>query len=107
MPGLYTGLTRLWYNYTSDDTVVYIVPLTADDAAAGVFGAAVPYSADSVLPLRYKMRHCYGTSSTGIRTKIPVPTLDSVLWTTPTTFTKRTVVFNAQGLIGETRTARA
>lgn len=100
------GLTRNFYAYTSDNTTQYQVALTDDDAVAGGFGDAVPYGTFPVFPRGWKMRLQYGKFGT-IRTKTPVADPTSTQWTAPSAFTKKTVVFTAEGSIGEKRTAKS
>ena len=107
MAGLY-GLGRNFYKYTSDNTTDYQVAITNDDASAGGFGAAVAYGSLPVYPRGWKMRHGYGVSGTGIRTKIPLNAPSNAIYVgTTTTFTKNAVSFAVEGLIGEKRTAKS
>ena len=101
------GLNRNFYAYTGDDTTVYQVALTADDASAGGFGSPVAYGVNPVFPRGWKMRIQYGINATYGRTKTPVADASSTQWTAPSTFTKHSQSFNAEGCIGEKRTAKS
>jgi hypothetical protein len=102
------GLNRGFYAYASDNGTTYQVAITADDASAGSFGAAVAYGANPVYPRGWKMRHCYGISSGGVRTKIPLNSLANTIYAgSATTFTKHSVSFTVEGIIGEKRTAKS
>jgi hypothetical protein len=106
MAGLY-GLGRAFYAYTSDDTNVYEVALTNDDAAAGGFGSAVPQGTNPVYPRGWRMRKCYGVTDAGVRTKTPLNANTNTNYTAGGTFTKKDTEFTVEGIIGEKRTARA
>lgn len=101
------GLTRHFYAYVSDDGNTYQVALTDDDAFAGSFGGSVPAGTNPVFPRGWRMRKQYGISSGGVRTKVPVSTPTVTQWITPSTFTKKSVVFTAEGSIGERRTTKS
>ena len=105
MPGLY-GLSRSFYAYKSDNGTQYQVALTNDDAAAGGFGSAIAYGSKPVFPRGWKMRIQYG-SNMDVRTKTPVADPASSQWTAPSTFSKNSVTFSAEGCIGEKRTAKS
>lgn len=96
------GLTRHFYQYLSDDGDVYQVALTDDDAAAGTFGSPVAANTNPPLPRGWKMRIMYGVNGTS-RTKTPMASPAQSDWVTPSAFTKKAVVFAAQGARGECR----
>jgi hypothetical protein len=107
--GLY-GLARHFYAYVSDDTTTYQVALTDDDAVAGGFGTAISYGSLPVFPRGWKMRLQYGVGTVGgnpVRTKTPVASPVATQWTAPSTFSKKSVTFTAEGCIGEKRTAKS
>ncbi len=101
------GLSRAFYSYTSDNGTAYQVAITADDASAGAFGSAVVYGSLPTLPRGWKMRHVYGVSGTGIRTKIPCGLPANTNYVSGGTFTKHAVSFTTEGQIGEKRTAKS
>ena len=101
------GLNRNFYAYISDNGTTYQVALTADDAVAGGFGSAVAYGINPVFPRGLKMRIQYGINATYGRTKTPVANVGSAQWTAPSTFTKKSQTFTAEGCIGEKRTAKS
>jgi len=102
------GLSRVFAGYTSDNGTQYQVAITLDDSTAGGF-SIVPYGSLPSLPRGWKMRKVYGVSSTGIRTKVPVATPTTALYTAGGAFTKGpgSVSFNTEGIIGEKRTAKS
>lgn len=102
------GLNRAFYSYTSDNGTSYQVALTADDASAGGFGAAIAYGSLPTYPRGWKLRKAYGLAAGPIRTKIPLNAPSNGIYTGgTTTFTKHAVTFNVEGIIGEKRTAKS
>ncbi len=106
MASLY-GLTRHFYSYTSDNGTAYQVAITDNDAVAGAFGSAIVYLSLPPLPRGWKMRHVYGVSGTGIRTKVPCSLPANTNYVSGGTFTKNAVSFTTEGQIGEKRTAKS
>lgn len=100
------GLDRKFFGYTSDNGTVYQVAITTDDASAGGFGSAIDYGSLPVFPRGWKMRIQYGVNGAN-RTKTPVSSPGATQWVAPSTFSKHSVVFNAEGCIGEKRTAKS
>ncbi len=107
MPGGLYGLGRAFYQYLSDNGTNYQVAITIDDAVAGGFGSAIVYGSLPTYPRGWKMRHVYGVSGTGIRTKVPCATTVLTIYQTGGTFSKNSVSFNTEGQIGEKRTAKS
>jgi hypothetical protein len=97
-----------WFNYTSDDGVVYAVNMDSSNALAAGFVANT--TAIPKLPRGVEMRHLNLQSSTSVRKKkLAVPTAASLLWTGATSsVTLGTIdgdeVFVTQSFIGEKRT---
>jgi len=101
------GLSRNFYAYTSDDGTDYQVALTVDDAAAGGFGSSVNPGVNPGFPRGWRMRIQYGTNATYGRTKTPVKDPASTQWTAPSSFSKHSQTFVAEGCIGEKRINRS
>ncbi len=100
------GLLRTFALYVSDDGNTYPVGTTVDNASAGGLTVTVDPTANPALPRGYKMRHVYGVSSTGVRSKIPIGQASNALYTAGGSFTKNGVSFNIEGRIGEIRSNR-
>lgn len=99
-----------WFNYTSDDGVVYAVKMDESNAVAAGFtpnATVIP-----TLPRGVEMRHLNLQSSTTVRKKkLPVPTAASLLWTGATSSIALATIdgeetFVTQSFIGERRTNR-
>lgn len=99
------GQTFAFYNYLSDDGKTYQVKLSADDAAAGVFGS--PVSVSAAWPYgRRNMRHIWGKSNAGKRTSLPCASPLQSNWVLPATFNLQGVTYAPEGAIGEKRSLR-
>lgn len=101
------GLSRDFYAYISDDGTTYQVAITNDDAVAGGFGTSITPNSLSGYPRGWRMRKQYGQSVSNGRTKTPVADRTSSQWTAPSTFTKHSITFIAEGSIGERRTTKS
>lgn len=93
-----------FYGYTSDDGNDYSVKLSAEVAAAGGFGTAIAASSLPGWPYGPKnMRHVWGISVAGKRTRLPCKTGANATFVGGGTFTVHSVVYTVQGAIGEAR----
>jgi hypothetical protein len=101
-----SGYNRVFGTYQSDDGTVYMVGTTGDNAAAGGFSIVLPSAGFPSLPRGYVMRHVYGVASDGSRTKLPIATPATSLWTSGGSFTKYGHTYDSEGKIGEKRTNR-
>jgi len=97
-----------FYEYTSDDTTIYALKLSAAVAEiAGFTTLANPRSA-KVWPYHAKnCRHVYGMDSSGKRTKVPIATPAFALYVSGGTFTLAGDIYNCEGAIGEKRKLNA
>jgi hypothetical protein len=99
-------LDRSWVAYKSDDGNTYQIATTNFNILANGATAEAP-GAHPEVPKRWRVRHVYGLSSGGIRAKIPIlDPANAVYVGSGHTFTKNSVSFTVQGIIGETRTKR-
>lgn len=99
------GQTFKLYQYFSDDTKVYQVKLSEDDAGSGGFGLAS--GTEPIWPFHNKhMRHVWGRTSDGKRTRLPCADQSNTLFTTGGSFTLQGRPYTVYGQIGEFRDAR-
>jgi hypothetical protein len=98
------GDTFSFYQYTSDDTTVYAVKLSAVVAAQGGFATAADPTSTKVWPYgSQNMRKAYGETSTGKRTHLPIATAANTKYISGGSFTLAAGEYTIQGLIGEKR----
>ena len=100
------GYNRVFAAYQSDDGTTYMVGTTGDNAAAGGLTIITPGSGVPSLPRGYVMRHVYGVAPDGSRTKVPIGTATTSLWTSGGSFNKYGITYSSEGKIGEKRTNR-
>ena len=103
------ALDRDWYNYTSDDTLVYQVGTTIANGTVNGATAITP-GASPTYPRGWVMRHVFGNyvdTATGFeyRTKVPIFDPTNTKWVgSVNTFIKAGQTWQIEGRIGERRT---
>jgi hypothetical protein len=90
--------------YSSDDGTNYAIKLSDVVAAQGTFTGPVDPRAHPGYPYGVKnLRHVYGKSVTGTKTKLPCATASMSLFVTGGTFVTKAGSFTVEGSIGEKR----
>lgn len=98
------GDTFGFFDYTGDDGGTYVVKLSTAVAALGGFVANATPTAGIGWPYGPKnMRHVWGKSAAGKRTKLPIADPTDTLFVDGGSFTSHSVSYNIQGCIGEQR----
>ena len=98
------NLGRGFYAYISDDSNTYQIGTTAENGTNVNDATPVPAGTNPSYPRGWKMRHVYGLSEAGNRTKVPIFDPTNGLWLgTTTTFSKNGVSYTVEGKAGEDR----
>ena len=93
-----------FYQYGSDSTALYAIKLSALDATVGGFTTIVDPTSTAVWPYGAKnMRHIYGKTASGVRTKVPCAYPTNPLYQSGGSFTLRGRAYTVEGCIGEKR----
>lgn len=93
------------FDYLSDDDNTYSVKLSQNIADAGGFTASSTRG-DAYPHHNKNLRHVWLKSDTGKRTRLPVATTASALWTTGGTVNIGFEVYSTEGFKGERRDKR-
>lgn len=98
-------LTRGFFAYVGDDSNTYNIGTTL---ANGTVNGATPVAAGAnpAYPRGFVVRHIFGKSAGGLRTKVPILAASNTLWLSGGTFTKDSVSYTVEGKIGEKRVYR-
>lgn len=93
-----------FFAYQSDDGTDYAVKLSFNVASAGGFNSSADPATQPVWPYHSRnMRHVYGITVDGKRTKLPIGTNGNDLYATGGTFGLNGRTYNVEGQIGEKR----
>jgi hypothetical protein len=98
------GDTFSFYGYSSDNGHTYAIKLSTLVATQGGFGSTVDPNTTPPFPYGPKnVRHVWGKSSTGKRTRLPISTASFGLYVSGGTFTLGAGSYDVEGAIGEAR----
>ena len=98
------GDTFKFYGYSSDNGNTYSLKLSTLVATQGGFGSVVDPAAIPPFPFGAKnVRHVWGRSGTGKRTRLPIATNSFSLFTGGGSFTLAGGSYEVEGCIGEAR----
>jgi hypothetical protein len=98
------GDTFKFFQYTSDNGSEYSLKLSVDVANQGGFTTQVSPSAAVPFPFGPKnVRHVWGVTSSGKRTRLPIATSDFGLYVSGGSFTLAAGTYAVEGQIGEKR----
>lgn len=98
-------LTRGFFAYKSDDGTTYNIGTTLANGSAQS-ATPVAAGANPAYPRGFKVRHVFGKSSGGLKTRIPVLDPAATMWTAGGSVTKDSVTYTVEGKIGEKRVYR-
>lgn len=97
-----------FYAYASDNGYQFSLKLTALVASQGGFTSKVDPRVVAPWPFGPKnVRHVYGVTTTGKRTRLPIATNSQTLYVSGGTFTLAAGTYTVEGAIGEKRKLNA